>query len=126
MEPSERAATGPTYSVSLWDTDLQRFVPEWTGLSLWGLRGAMREARSRGYSSVSYLVEREEGTTLKIFEPDPQEYEPEVTFRCPACGHTDTPNGFDALGADEDHIFCLQCKKEFNPWETEASRAGVE
>ncbi len=31
---------------------------------------------------------------------------------CSACGHADTLDGFDVLGADEDNVFCNKCTAE--------------
>lgn len=55
----------PTYRISLWDHDIEGdksglggFVPHKTGLTLWQLRDAIREAREQ-YEDFSFLVERE-------------------------------------------------------------------
>jgi hypothetical protein len=48
-----------TYTVSVWDHDEECWVPEFEHIKKWGLRRAIRELRERGYSSVSYLVERD-------------------------------------------------------------------
>lgn len=47
----------PTYSVSTWDHETERWEGEYAGLSKWGLRGVIRELRSYGYSHVSVLIE---------------------------------------------------------------------
>ena len=47
------------YQVRTWDIDEQRFMPQigiepWTGLTLWQLKGALRELRRMGYDCHYY------------------------------------------------------------------------
>ena len=37
----------------------------------------------------------------------------EIWAQCPSCGFAGTIDDFDALGADEDKVFCPRCAKEF-------------
>lgn len=44
--------------------------------------------------------------------PDYEDYE---LLTCPQCGHMDTMDGFDVMGACDDNVFCTQCDCEFAP-----------
>lgn len=48
-----------TYRVSTWDHEANGWTTEARGVRLWGLRDWIDLLRSRGYSEVSVLVERE-------------------------------------------------------------------
>lgn len=59
-QPEAGAIGGATYRVSWWDHEAARFVTEWSGLTLGGMRRAYRELLGRGFDpDVSILVERE-------------------------------------------------------------------
>ena len=47
------------YSVQLWDHEVSGWEPWKASLRLMQVRRAIRDAEGRGYSSYSYLVERE-------------------------------------------------------------------
>lgn len=36
-------------------------------------------------------------------------------IKCPECGHLDTMDGFDGLGACGGNVFCPCCHTEFDP-----------
>lgn len=58
-DPGPSINPAARYSVQLWDHEVSGWEPWKASLRLMQLRRAMRDAEDRGYSSYSYLVERE-------------------------------------------------------------------
>jgi len=46
--------------------------------------------------------------------------------RCPECGHADSQEQFDVLGADEGKVFCNSCHAEIVPLDGYRNRKGAD
>jgi hypothetical protein len=61
----------------------------------------------------------DDGVTVAVTLEDGTEYTEficnDCLVACPDCGHKDSIQGFDVVGADPGHVFCTQCHKGFQP-----------